>query len=377
MADDAPVILTPPDAAAAVRRTIANAMTMRSAPPDAREWLVTLRHNDDLCPRLKGKLDQLLAAHDRESHVVYDIQSPRDEGVDVIVRVTDEESDRPTYLGFQVKSEDDFRRGGVLSILKDQYFAAGSAYRSVERYYILLAADQRKHQQVIREIAREFVKKSDVRVVEPPQVAAFLRLNAAGCTSVATQGARTGDPLVVEAQAILRPLTPTQAATLVVLVDRQLRGVSTEVKDLLAAPILRRLHRNVPDIDPELFDVVDATFADFLDTVYVAPNDEPGPGERALNLTLRWEDDEEDFFVASARLEERRRDSEPLSRLAADLDALGDYVADSGGTHVLELASVMPLVAFLAAARVRFDHDEEELVEYAFRGLDSVLQRDL
>ena len=73
-----------------MRETIQDIITRllryQHAPEKTTSLFRTLKHNADLLPRLQAVLETTLQAYGKFEEVVYDIQGPRDDGSDVVLR---------------------------------------------------------------------------------------------------------------------------------------------------------------------------------------------------------------------------------------------------------------------------------------------------
>ncbi|MBW3169410.1 hypothetical protein [Qipengyuania flava] len=131
----------------------------------------TLRHNADLCPAFRDRVDTMLRTYMAYRADVRDTQGPRDEGVDVDIRFLDQE-DGTVHAALQIKSFDDIENWRTkkdkefLTRLKAQIAAATQKLR-LDAYWILLCTDAVAHAEQIRLISSELLQYDDVRIVEP------------------------------------------------------------------------------------------------------------------------------------------------------------------------------------------------------------------
>ena len=84
------------------RRLISNALRYRPAKVEDTKFLAPMRHDADLLPLVTSQLRALLSGLHRDAHVEYDIQGMRDEGTDVLVRLT--AANATVFVCLQVKS---------------------------------------------------------------------------------------------------------------------------------------------------------------------------------------------------------------------------------------------------------------------------------
>ena len=126
----------------------------------------TLRHNADLCPAFRDRVDTMLRTYMAYRADVRDTQGPRDEGVDVDIRFLDQE-DGTVHAALQIKSFDDIENWRTkkdkefLTRLKAQIAAATQKLR-LDAYWILLCTDAVAHAEQIRLISSELLQYDDV-----------------------------------------------------------------------------------------------------------------------------------------------------------------------------------------------------------------------
>lgn len=129
-----------------------------------------LRHDKHLCPRFAEQIRWMLDVYQAHGNEVHDIQSMRDDGIDVLLSYqTREEEDR--RVGLQIKSDDEFckweaKKYNLVKDLKAQYATAFSNGK-LDSYYILLCVDAVRHQNRIRMVCSELKNFENVKIVEP------------------------------------------------------------------------------------------------------------------------------------------------------------------------------------------------------------------
>src|SRR5687767_13775782 len=101
-------------------RIIYELLQFRRSPYEATSIFSSLKHNVDLCPKFQAKLESVYDAFDKYQTITYDIQGPRDQGTDILVRQRIDDENR--YICFQIKSNDDLKKSDYLKVLKAQYF---------------------------------------------------------------------------------------------------------------------------------------------------------------------------------------------------------------------------------------------------------------
>lgn len=150
-----------------------------------------LKHNDELVPLVERLVRLVLDRVAIQNAWSCDVQGPRDEGGDVAVRIVPDESRSAEYICFQVKAHDELGRSGIASKLREQHSRAVDMYDRLLQYFILPfgVADPKgkdesgkwvgysfDRRDVVRRISVEFVRKNEVTVVTPRELAAFVEL---------------------------------------------------------------------------------------------------------------------------------------------------------------------------------------------------------
>lgn len=145
-----------------------------SAPESATSRFRSLKHDRDLLPEIKGRIDRIIRSYGNYSNATYDIQGITDKGVDLIAQYNTGE-DKNRYIGFQVKSFDDIEKDDWFMKLKAQILEAGTFY-VLEDYYIILCTDSRKHKKKLSTAKADLVKIKNmkIQIVEPKEAIWFL-----------------------------------------------------------------------------------------------------------------------------------------------------------------------------------------------------------
>jgi hypothetical protein len=98
---------------------------------------------------------------------VYDTQGIRDDGSDVVLRVSGNDAQGVELLGFQVKSFDDLEKEGYLQNLKAQALESLNKIKGLCKYFIVLCTDPKAHKKTIRLVESEFKTTKGTEVIEP------------------------------------------------------------------------------------------------------------------------------------------------------------------------------------------------------------------
>lgn len=158
----------------------------RSVKPVETEWLSTFSH-DKLCVEVQEKVEILLDSFEKYRHIAYNIQGPRDNGVDILLKVTHQEDEPERFVGLQVKSyrELEDRENGLSQKLKAGWVDAENHYgEKLWRYYVLLFGDAVMHAKRVAAITCEFAPSKRIRVIGPRNLTAFLKLSAASVSAL-------------------------------------------------------------------------------------------------------------------------------------------------------------------------------------------------
>ena len=156
----------------------------------ATDVFAELRHDKDLCPRIAKQISVMLDVYRAYGNEVHDIQSPRDDGIDILFRYEDKNGNE-RRAGIQIKSEDEFRQweAGKLplaQILKSQHASAMANVR-LDEYYIILCVDAVRHQRRIRSICSELKNFRPATIIEPIDIFDFYEMSSIDVWARATR----------------------------------------------------------------------------------------------------------------------------------------------------------------------------------------------
>jgi len=159
------------------RRLISNALRYRPAKADETRALAPMRHDADLLPQVTNQVRALLSGLHRDTHVEYDIQGMRDEGTDVLARLTS--ANAAVFVCLQVKSHVELVKEEQVNNLRLQQSRSDDHYGENINYLICLAGDMTndKVKTRVRSVHAAFAKKQRVQVIDPYYIATFLRLS--------------------------------------------------------------------------------------------------------------------------------------------------------------------------------------------------------
>jgi hypothetical protein len=155
-------------------------ISVRGTDPSDTKAFRQLRHNRHLCPRFRERVDNILEAYSSHRTAVYDIQGPRDEGVDVLLEW--KASDGDHSAGLQIISFHEMegwvgkKNRHFMNKLKSQYVSA-TQNLGVDVYYLVLCTDAIAHQDHIRFICSELKSFGDLKIVLPPEALSFFQMS--------------------------------------------------------------------------------------------------------------------------------------------------------------------------------------------------------
>ncbi|MEX3930386.1 hypothetical protein AB4Y32_00985 [Paraburkholderia phymatum] len=150
----------------------------RQAGPSRTANLAALTH-DDICRRVEDQIELMLGSFSKYQHISHMVQGPRDQGVDVLLKSVDQEDSPERYVALQIKSYNEIadKTNDLSKDLKSGYFNANDRYDCrLDRYYVLLAGDSRKHAKRLAAITNELAKTENIRVINPRYLLTFIEM---------------------------------------------------------------------------------------------------------------------------------------------------------------------------------------------------------
>jgi hypothetical protein len=313
-----------------------NLLQYKRAQPEQAKNLALLKHNDDLCPLIQERCEDILQSVERHRSLVYDTQGPGDAGIDVLMKLSYEENDK--YIGFQIKSDVEVQKD-LLKTLKAQWVDAHNRLGDqLVDYYILLAWNARERIATIRSVAQTFGTLPNVHVIEPTFLWTFLY----GLTDLQTEALVTaylseGDPLIRKARTSIARLEPTQLCILIILLET---------------------HTN-PEKPPP-------SPADLRNSPFLQKGYRRASGMRHYDLKISAGTELPNWLTESP-------DAEDLwTRLAEDLDAIELWI-DPGASDRLSLdtSEAEVLLALTYEGKARYGHSGDQLCEFLFELLSA------
>lgn len=327
-------------------------------------------HNEHLCPAVERQLNVVRNSFFKYQSDAYEFQGPRDEGTDVLLRYRTGIDDEDTrYIAFQVKSFGDLRAKDYLKELRSQYTMAVSEYADkLDRYYVLLCTDVKKHDSKIKNIKKAFSKLEKATVISPGYVLTFLRLRELQAGFVVESILSDEDEVHKQARDVVAGLSPTQAGILLKATLDCLVNFRTDFdpEDLKGDMFLRDLYSRTPDYDSRDYDLLEGRVA--AEVEFADDSDD-----------LESDDDDDYYFEDDEWTDREPEDRErPFEvRLAEDVEALTERLFSvdgvSGRFH-LEPAYSRSVQAVLLDNMVRYAYAGEELLTFVLGALQ-VMER--
>lgn len=206
----------------------------RRVSPVATAAFANLRHDRDLCPHIADQLSTMLGVYRAYGQEVHDIQSFRDDGVDVLLRHEDRDG-QAKRVGIQIKSEDEFRKWEgkklpLIQVLKAQT-AQAQANVHLDRYYILLCVDAVRHKGRIRTVCSEFKNFQQCEIIEPVDILGFYQLSPMDIWVRTARLLCQNDNVLLAATSECDCRDPDLAFFLITLLCQALEGNSSHVDD--------------------------------------------------------------------------------------------------------------------------------------------------
>jgi len=171
-----------------------------------------LKHDAQLCPSFRDNLSVVLNAYKGYGTWVHDIQGLHDEGIDVLLKYTDDDGGK-RRIGFQIKSFDDIekyrtKQDKTFTKTLKSAWATANQQVGVDHYYVLLCTDETKHSIQIRNICSQLKNFNNTSVILPREALAFYSLADFELSARVTGLLCADDPVLREAQQIVNEKEP-------------------------------------------------------------------------------------------------------------------------------------------------------------------------
>lgn len=188
-------------------------LRFRRNPPSATARLAALEHDRHLLPTFKECIEQVLESYGKFLGITYDTQGIRDQGIDLAIRLRNEEGVFTSLIGFQIKSTWDLLQKGYLQKLKAQHYDS-SQVRKLQHYYIVICVDEEKNKQRLRDIAAEFKTAPRTTVIEPGYAGVFFALPPQRVDAYIKRTLASGDIVIKKAREAIGSVNRMSAAVL-------------------------------------------------------------------------------------------------------------------------------------------------------------------
>lgn len=309
-----------------LKRIIYHFLNFSRARRDETLRFKALKHNDDLCPGLRERIELILDYFHRYKKIAYDIQGMRDEGTDVILRYYVNE--KAHFICFQIKSYTDLKDSDYLRKLKAQYVDSQKRFE-FEDYYIILATDEaeREERRKIRSIEADLNSIDNLTIIEPSKFLFFWQLKSAQIGAIIKSYIDQGDLLIQSALMTVTGLFKPQYCLIFSILDLSIKkGFSTvEYDDIFSSQHLRNIYEAFPVEDAE-------------------------------------HEDEDEDLVRSDHYGGKDVDQ----MIIADLEFLSEkyFEIDENKNIVVDLNYLKPIVCLILEAQIKYDFDTQETIEY-------------
>ena len=246
---------------------VSDLLQARRAEPSATAIFRNLKHDKDLCPKLRDQIEEIFSALEKYHTIAHDIQGLKDKGTDVLLTEWVEETKE--FLCFQVKGEDDLAAKDHLKTLKAQFHDARNTYGSrLKHYYIVvcysivsenksgrLIIDKGRNERV-KNIIREFAGEDKVRVIEPGFAAWFLGLSRVQIDVIVRTRFGDDDVVFKEARHLVADLKITEKIVLVFMLWVHLyhNQLVVTAEEITQSQFIRRMHALIVEDVDDLYD---------------------------------------------------------------------------------------------------------------------------
>lgn len=130
-----------------------------------------LKLDGDLRPGFHDKAERILASFEKYRPITSSVQAAQGPGADIVMTYScpSISKGKERYIAMGIASFDEFEKNGdPVSKIKAKIDRAGKDYGSqLDRYYLLLCTDDRKHKGKIQAIDQELAADAQVAVIEP------------------------------------------------------------------------------------------------------------------------------------------------------------------------------------------------------------------
>jgi hypothetical protein len=168
--------------------------------------------HEKLCEKCKQQIETLGESFLKYRHIAYVVQGPRDQGVDVVLKSSSDEG-VDSFVGIQIKSyaELDDKSNDLSKNLKAGFHDTRGHYGTeLDRYYIALCGDAKKHAKRISAITNEFVKEPKVRVIAPRHLHTFMNMPESTILAIVDSMLRKDDFVKAEAKREVREYSDSE-----------------------------------------------------------------------------------------------------------------------------------------------------------------------
>jgi hypothetical protein len=302
----------------------------------------TLKHNNDLCPKIKLKIEDILNRYKRYRTIAYDIQGFKDEGTDILVRLSNDD-ETCKYVCFQIKSNDDLKDVNYLSKLKAQALDTQNSYgSSLLDYYILVCCDitcdknKKSNINKLRQIEAAFNKVPNIHVIEPAYIMGFLNISSLQLDVIIKNKMSNEDIIIKDAIDILIDLTPTERALLYYLIYENiiLNNSIVSIDKIVNDNFIYDTYSRVKDYE----------------RIWFFSDEDEGKKTEKNYYNYKYKYQNRDF---------KERIINDLEYLSYNYIQLVDYEK-----VIIDIATVLPIASLLIDGCIRYEYNQTELLNY-------------
>jgi len=239
---------------------------------------------------------------------------------------------------------------GCNNSLKAQRDDAFRKVIGLSYYFIVLCTDAKKHRDKMRQITGEFKNADRTEVIEPAYAYTFLHHPKTRIEALIKRTLEAGDLVFKLALDALDMPNPSARALAIFLTIKHVVSGSRRyvIEDLTRDFKLRTVYEDLRKRQEELLDIA---------------------RQVALERDIARSEGEEDSCEPDDDDEDPIQLADFEQQIAEDLELLdSDLVEMDSGSHniMLRTDALRPVVAVVADALARYEHNERELIEYMF-----------
>lgn len=285
---------------------------------------------------IKAKTENIVQKFSKYRSITYDIQGFKDEGTDILVRLSHDDSTK--YICFQIKSNYDLKDKEYLSKIKAQALDSQNSYNNnLLDYYILVCCDvtsdniKNSNMNKLRQIEAALNKVNNVHIIEPSYVLGFLNMSSLHIDVAIKNKLEDDEDIIIKlAMDIVIDLTPTERALIYFLISQRLycEDTITQLEDVFYNNFVEKVYNTSSDYERSWF---------FLD---------------------------EESVYRKDLYEKRNKDIK--DRIFDDLDYLSNSFIQNTEFNkiIIDLTTVLPIATLMLDGSIRYEYNQDQTLDY-------------